>query len=241
MEGAIGGTAELVQFENAAPTPGTDTSSMEASSAARTRTSLVRQPSAPAAAGDSLFTLLPPEVVEMARRTVWDEQASEALEQLMLLAFDANGDLELDDFERIAAVKALRETMWPASAGDGEAFAEAVMARGPGGHSSEILLAPEDLRLHHDVDESRRLDRTAEGAESEEQLAPQLQMSDDLRTRVIAGFRLVDDGRLTAGEFARFLRRYRAGVQQADLNSDGLVDEADLRVFLDVANPISDE
>jgi hypothetical protein len=182
----------------------------------------------------TLVDLLPPALIEQARNTVWDQQATESLERLLLLAFDANGDFSLDDGERIAAVRALREVMWPSAEDDAHAFAREVMTRGRSAgtaESSGALLRPEDLRLHHDVDESRRRDHAAEG----------VGVGGELRVAVIERFQLVDDGRLMPTEFARFLRRYRAGAEEADLNLDGRTDEADLRLFLDVARPIRRE
>ena len=171
---------------------------------------------------------------------MWTEQASESLDRLIHIAFDANGDMVLDDLERIAAVQAMRDAMWPTAADDARSLVQDVLEGRSATGASGAVLQPEDLRLHHDVDQSRRQEHAAERERGEAGPANDAGGL-ELRAEVVATFDLVDDGRLAAPEFARFLRHYRAGGPRADLNRDGRADEADLRLFLDVARPIRDQ
>ncbi len=183
--------------------------------------------------GGTFVALLPEGLIELARTTVWDERNSASLEQLMRLAFDADGDGVLDDLERIIAIRAMRGALWPTNGGDIVAAVRdgSTPVSGP---ASEAPLAPEDLRLHHDADELRRVDHGSHTDDSQSVDEP----DPVVRATVIERFRLEDDGRLTAVEYGRFLRHYHARSERADLNGDGHVDEADLRLFLDVATPI---
>jgi len=181
--------------------------------------------------GESLVAVLPRSFIELATSTAWDARAVEALEQFMLLAFDADGNGVLDDFERIVAVRSLSDAAWPSSPAESDVPLHDVAVAAPVGRLGDGSLTGADLRLHHDVDETRRLD----DAESPAVVGA---LDAEFRAEIVQRFQLDDDGHLTIDEYARFLRHYNSGSEIADLNLDGHVDEADLRIFLDIASPI---
>jgi len=175
------------------------------------------------------MSAMPPSMLELARTTTWDESTSAALERFMAAMFDANSDGRLDDHERIVAVRALRDAVWP------EVSNEAIeRIQSPDDEASGLAaattLSTQDRRLHHDVDEARRRDRQEGGGTGE--------IDADLRAEIVRRFQTDDDGRLTVDEFARYMAHRNAGSAAADLNSDGQIDDTDLRVFLDIASPI---
>ena len=186
--------------------------------------------------GSALVELIPSSLIESARSTVWDDRMVESLEQLLVLAFDADGDGVLNDFERITAVRSMRDAMWSVPPDNALAAAVEVGAGVVAPRITDITLQPGDLTLHHDTDEARRLDHAPDDGDADQ--GPVI--DDALREVVIARFQLDDDGRLTADEYARFLLFYNSGAIAADLNLDGRVDEQDLRLFLDVASPVEE-
>ena len=186
--------------------------------------------------GSALVELIPSSLIESARSTVWDERMVESLEQLMVLAFDADGDRALSDFERITAVQSMRDAMWSVPPDDALAEAVEVGAGVVAPRITDITLQPGDLTLHHDTDEARRLDHAPDDGDEDQGS----DADDALREVVVARFQLDDDGRLSADEYARFLLYYNSGALAADLDLDGRVDERDLRLFLDVASPVEE-
>lgn len=189
--------------------------------------------------GESVVAALPQPLLDVARATSWNEDNSAALERFLVASFDADGDGALDDFERIEAVLALREAMWPgASAGvtDVESDAEGDLASSAG----SATLSEAERRLHHDADESRRRDRQEKRGSSAVGAQPSAELSNDLRASIVERLQLEDDGRLTVAELARYMRLRNAGSSEADLNGDGHADDADLRILLDVASPIDE-
>lgn len=191
---------------------------------------------------ETLVDALPASMLDLARRTSWNDHACASLDRLVLLTFDVDGDLELDDLERITAVKAMRDAIWPDSLSDAPAASAQVLADRPGAASADARLTSEDLKRHHDVDETRRLDHALRREQGRDAAASDpVAMDPERLVQAVHEFRIVDDGHLTAGEFSRFMSRHRAGSVQADLNDDGLCDEADLRLFLDITSPLGDE
>jgi hypothetical protein len=180
-------------------------------------------------AENPIVAVLPPTLIASARMTSWDEPASAALELFMMAIFDADGDGMLNDVERIVAVRSLRDAVWPTSpnATPGDLSEKRKEARSL---AATATLSARDRRLHHDVDEARRRDRQ-EGGEVG-------QIDGKLRAEIVRRFRTEDDGHLTVSEFARYMVLRNAGSAAADLNGDGQIDDADLRVFLDVTSPI---
>lgn len=239
---STGGLRRHATTGHSSPEPVADSSQARAHLANTPPEDTTSLPRPPRTRGGSLTTVLPPSVIEVAATTVWDDRATESLDRLLLIAFDADGDLELDDLERIAAVQMMRDVMWPTAAEDGKALLRDVLDRPRSGTASESTLGPEDLRLHHDVDESRRLDHAAKRERGEvPATTDEARDRTELHAEIVETFQLVDDDRLSATEFTRFLLLFRAGSQQADLSRDGRTDEADMRLFLDVARPIRDE
>jgi len=178
--------------------------------------------------GESLLVALPQPLLELARATTWNEHISAALERFMAESFDVDGNGLLDDFERIVAVRALRDAAWPPAPVDAAELVE------PGSDAIDgagtAALSVRDRRLHHAVDEARRRDREEYGGSGE--------VSDDLRTAITQRFLIDDDGRLSVVELARFMTQHNLGSEAADLNGDGRADDSDLRLFLEVASPI---
>jgi len=172
-------------------------------------------------------------MIDLARSTSWDEPASAALEHVLLATFDADADGSLNDLERITAVQTLRDAMWPRPPADTSVVAwsdEQLPDEDDPGPASPASLTQHDRRLLHDVDQARRLDR--------QELAPGSTIDAEARAEIARRFRLDDDARLTPAEFARYIAHRNAGSAVADLNDDNRIDDADLRLFLDVARPI---
>lgn len=181
-------------------------------------------------AGESFVAALPQPLLELARTTAWDEHSSAALERFMAATFDADDDGTLDDFERIVAVRALREAMWSAAPDETSDRGQEPVGDDEG-QAAPATLSSQERRLHHDVDERRRREHEEHGGGA---------IDDDLRVAIALRFQLDDDGRVSVAELARYLHHRRNGSAAADLNGDGQADDSDLRLFLDVASPIDE-
>ncbi len=182
--------------------------------------------------GEALFASLPPELIEMARETSWTECTNEALALFLEGTFDYDDDGSLDDEERIIAVRALRDAVWPDAFGDGSEAPSDDVEEDPSGGVAAAELSPRDRRLYHDVDEARRRDHEEAGT------------TDDLdpsqREQIQRRFSIEPDGHVSVAELSRFMARFNAASDAADLDGNGVVGEPDLRIFLDVASPIDD-
>ena len=174
---------------------------------------------------------LPKALVERAKTTSWDVRTSAALELFMLATFDADGNGVLDDLERIAAVRAMRDAVWPEQTAINASEVVRTSNEDAPDAAAAMMLSEEDRSLHRNVDEARRRERQEEGAAAGE-------IADDLRAELVSRFQIDDDGRLTVAEYSRYMVQRKAKSPAADLDGDGRVNDTDLRVFLDVASPI---
>ena len=187
-------------------------------------------------AGRSLIAAPPLAMVELARHTSWDEQSTSTLERFITATFDDDADGSLDDSERIIAVRALRDAAWP-QVFDDVVVSDPSLDDEAVGAAGAPTLSPRDRRLYHDVDEARHRDHQESGGTSSVDAALDPERSDEI-TRL---YQIKPDGLLSVVELARYMARYNAGSAAADLDRDGVINETDLRLFLNVASPIEDK
>jgi len=184
------------------------------------------------ASGEALLASLPPELIAMAHEISWTECTNSGLVLFLESTFDYNDDGSLGDDERIIAVLAMRDAVWP------DAFADAIDEGAQAndefsGSTTSIELSPRDRRLYHDVDEARRRDREEAGGTGE--------LDPVVRDQIVGRFGIETDGHLSVTELSRFMARYNAGSAVADLDGDSVINESDLRLYLNVASPIEDQ
>jgi hypothetical protein len=184
------------------------------------------------ASGEALLASLPPELIAMAHEISWTECTNSGLVLFLESTFDYNDDGSLGDDERIIAVLAMRDAVWP------DAFADAIDEGAQAndefsGSTAVIELSPRDRRLYHDVDEARRRDREEAGGTGE--------LDPVVRDQIVGRFGIETDGHLSVTELSRFMARYNAGSAVADLDGDSVINESDLRLFLNVASPIEEK
>ncbi len=181
---------------------------------------------------EALIASLPPELISLARETTWDSHACSILALYLESTFDYDDDGTLDDAERIIAVRALRDAVWPDAFADAGEAPHDDVEEAPIGGVAAAELSPRDRRLYHDVDEARRRDHEEAGGADE--------LDPAQREEIHRRFSIEPDGHLSVAELSRFMSRFHAASAVADLDGDGVVADRDLRLFLNVASPIDD-